>query len=368
MNNEFYQHKKSDTIKWVITFVSIILLTAAVIGLRAYIAGVVDTKSSDVTDVGNEEAAVEKDDLTTVEIVNSERMLLSTTKYMREATSPGAKASSGYKVTATVLPEGADQNLIWTCSFVDPDNYWVNDLQVDAEDFVVIESENAENTVVYISAYSPFGAQIKVTATSVKNPDVSAYILVDYMQRLDSEQLLDTIAGGFFVGEPSSDGINLVTGIVYDTADNMASMYYTPVEMARLTLQWGTLEPDFLEARYSLNISSEFIEALNAQGLALETLDSYYFGIDEIPAALIINTIAGEEIIPDLDAAIVNKDKINAFNRAAASMGNKVAFTLEIEVSTFIETETFFFDFAFESNSVVIYPAAIEFDKTNIVL
>ena len=35
MRNEFYQHQKSDTVKWVITFVVLILLATTVVALCA---------------------------------------------------------------------------------------------------------------------------------------------------------------------------------------------------------------------------------------------------------------------------------------------------------------------------------------------
>ena len=40
MNNEFNQHKKSDFIKWIITFTALILLSISVIALAANAFGV----------------------------------------------------------------------------------------------------------------------------------------------------------------------------------------------------------------------------------------------------------------------------------------------------------------------------------------
>ena len=37
--NELHQHKKSDSIKWIITFVAIILLAASVVALGAQVFG-----------------------------------------------------------------------------------------------------------------------------------------------------------------------------------------------------------------------------------------------------------------------------------------------------------------------------------------
>ena len=81
MNNEFNQHKKSDFIKWIITFTTLILLSISVIALAANVFGGVNNDTTTETeqttgDTHNDtvdplEPIEEIQSLSTMKIVNS---------------------------------------------------------------------------------------------------------------------------------------------------------------------------------------------------------------------------------------------------------------------------------------------------------
>ncbi len=373
--NELNQHKKSDSIKWIITFVALILLAISVVALGAKVFGegvdVGITTEDDANKTNPEVDSSEPDTaegLSTVQVVNSDLMMLSAMAYSAEPAEAGAKATNKIQVNATVLPEGSKQNLNWEISFVDPYNEWAEGLQVEASDFVYIESGNTENTVIYVGAYSAFGAQVKLTATSTVNPDVSAYIIVDYTERLGTEQYLEVGSSAWFTDFGGSADDNYVTGIIYDTNDNMMDMYCQAVELAEIETTYGTIELPFQSVEYYLTISDEFLALLQAKHLSAKNSDYTYLGNGEFNAALIINTICGENLIPYDEDDTVDVDKIIAFNEAAYELGDSLAFTIHAQIVTDIEVQTYNFNYFFDADQLHYYPTSIEFNVTNIVL
>lgn len=365
MNNEFNQHKKSDFIKWIITFTALILLSISVIALAANVFGGVNNDTTTETEQTTEnDQPTTAEGMNTVKVVNSDLMMLSAMAYSSEPTVAGAKATTGVKVTATVLPEGTNQKLNWEITYVDPNNEWAEGVQADATDFVYIESENENNTVIYVKAYSAFGAQIKITATSEANPEVSAYILVDYAARLDSEQYLEMGGEGFITYLDSSDCISYAGGINHDMGD-ITDYIYAPIEFAP-SYNYGSITPSSY-AEFYVTVSPEFLAALHAEGFTNATAEAVWVGEDVITPALLINAMVGEQIISDGTAFVEVEDAI-AFNNAAASVGDSWAFTINAMVATDYESVQFDFDFHFDPDAIASYVEAIELDVQNIVL
>ena len=365
MNNEFNQHKKSDFIKWIITFTALILLSISVIALAANVFGGVNndtTTETEQTTENNQHTTAEG--MNTVKVVNSDLMMLSAMAYSSEPTVAGAKATTGVKVTATVLPAGTNQKLNWDISYVDPNNEWAEGVQADASDFVYIESENEDNTVIYVKAYSAFGAQVKITATSAVNPDVSAYILVDYAARLDAEQYLEMGGEGFITSLDSSDCISYAGGINHDGGD-ITDYIYAPIEFLP-SFNYGSITPSCY-AEFYVTLSPEFLAALQAEGFTNATGEMVWVGEDVITPAMLINAMVGEKIITDRTAC-VEVAVATAFNNAAASVGDSLAFTINAMASTDYEAAQFDFDFHFDPDAIVNYVESIEFDVQNIVL
>lgn len=371
--NELNQHKKSDSIKWIITFVALTLLLISVITLGA---NALDNDLGDPltqTEIGepkqNPVELTSEEGLTTLQVVNSDLMMLSETAYFDGPATMSNRASSGVMITATVLPLGCDQRLVWDISYDDPDNEWANMVQADAVDFVYIESGNDTNTVVYVNAYSAFGAPIKITATAVDNPNVSAYIIVDYMSRVEETQYMDVVPGGFFVDHPATSIPNYLNGIVLDGAQKMANMYGEPIELAAVEYGYGTITPEVLGVDYTLVISSEFRELLEFYGLESNFNGSHYIGNDVFTSAQLINLLAGEDIVPHNVNDTVDVSKIAAFNLAAGALGvNETAFSIMVEIETEYETKNVTFEFYFNPDNVSVYPMSIEFNMGNIIL
>lgn len=365
MNNEFNQHKKSDFIKWIITFTALILLSISVIALAANVFGGNNNDTTTETEQTTEnDQPTTAEGVNTVKVVNSDLMMLSAMAYSSEPTAAGAKATTGVKVTATVLPEGTNQALNWEITYVDPNNDWALGVQADATDFVYIESENEDNTVIYVKAYSAFGAQIKITATSAVNPDVSAYILVDYAARLDGEQYLEMGGEGFITSLDSSDCISYAGGINHDAGD-ITDNIYSAIEFLP-SFNYGSITPSCY-AEFYVTLSPEFLAALQAEGFTNATGEMVWVGEDVITPAMLINAMVGEQIITDSTACVDVADA-TAFNNAAASVGDSLAFTINAMASTDYESAQFDFDFHFDPDAIVNYVESIEFDVQNIVL
>lgn len=369
--NELNQHKKSDSIKWIITFVMLILLAVSVVALGAKVFGEgVDVEVTTNEDANSTNPDVDSNEptttegLNTVQVVNSDLMMLSATAYSASETGELKQLADGVQVIATVLPEGSKQTLNWEISFVDPNNEFAEAVQADATDFVYIESANEDNTVIYVKAYSAFGAQIKITATSTVNPDVSAYILVDYAARLDVEQYLEIGGDGFITSLDSSDCISYAGGIKHDMGD-ITDYIYAPIEFAP-SYNWGSVTPSCY-AEFYVTLSPEFLAALQAEGFTNATGEMVWVGEDVITPAMLINAMVGENIISD-GTAFVEVEDANAFNNAAASIGDALAFTINAMAATDYESGQFDFDFHFDPDEIEFYVDSIEFDTNHIIL
>ncbi len=111
-------------------------------------------------------------------------------------TSESAQASEGVTIQATVLPEYAtNKALTWSLAFANPSSAWANGKNVN--DYVKVEVNGGDSTIVTVSCLAPFGERIILTAQSVSNPEVTASCNVEFMQKVESA----TVTCGEFVIE-----------------------------------------------------------------------------------------------------------------------------------------------------------------------
>ena len=373
MSNELYQHKKSDSIKWIITFVALILLSVSVIALGASVFGNAFSSDTTLTENNNTtgddnvnpvtpEEPVSAEGLNTIQVVNSDLMTLSAMAYSGEPTMYGS--TNGVKLVAMVNPEGAyTGDYLWELSWVNPSSEFAQGKF--PYEYVQLE---VDGPVAYVSAISPFAEQIRVSVTVESNMEIAAFCIVDYTERLDAEQYLDVQTGSFFLNNPGTADDNQVAGIVYDNAERMAQMYGQSIEIAEIETTYGTIDCPIVGVEYYLTASEEFMQLLQSKGIAAKNCDYTYIGDSEFSVALIINTLVGKDIIPYYGTEAVSQSAIALFNEAIMELDGELAFTIHAQVITEIEVKNFAFDFYFDANAVTVYPTSIELNMGNIIL
>lgn len=106
-NYELYEHKKSDTVKWVLTLIAFIVVGVLIAGL---IAGWFD-KGEDSLPVQNEAATIQDGGMSvTPSAANGIRLVAAE----RTATDVSPLAETSYTITATIEPASARQNANWS--------------------------------------------------------------------------------------------------------------------------------------------------------------------------------------------------------------------------------------------------------------
>lgn len=179
MYNEFQdyelsEHKRSDKVKWVVSFLLIFVLLAGLIG-----AWIMLLKPE-------EERAEEGGAVITAGESNCIRLMsvkIAPADYAANGISP--LADTAYQLTATIMPENATNKAVdWTISFADPSGKWAVGKSVT--DYVTVTPVSDGALTANVECLKDFGEQVRVTVTSRDNTSVKANCLVDYTQKLHS--------------------------------------------------------------------------------------------------------------------------------------------------------------------------------------
>lgn len=184
---ELHAHKRSDKVKWVVSFLLIFVLLAGLIGAWVLL-------------LKPEETAPEQEDggavITEGESngISIKSMKIPAAQYGEYNISP--MADTAYQLTATITPENAtDKTVDWTIAWSvppqhsggtmgdeDPGSVWAMGKTVT--DYVTVTPTSDGALTANVECLKDFGAQVKVTVTSRDNSDVKANCLVDYTQKL----------------------------------------------------------------------------------------------------------------------------------------------------------------------------------------
>lgn len=171
--NNLQRHESRDRAKWVVTFVTIVLL---VVALSAAFVGIFSNgfenwdkfkpDENEVTD--NVGAIIENGEANGIMLTSS---VISPEDYADYGVN--ALAESAYTLTIQPVPITAVDTYTWVSS--------------DSESVSLSPSEDTKSCVV--SCNKAFSTQITITVTSNKNEDVFATSLVDYVKRITSVNL-----------------------------------------------------------------------------------------------------------------------------------------------------------------------------------
>ena len=176
MNNELQEHKKSDTVKWILTLVGFILVGMLLIGI---ILGWFEKK--EVQGVQREQAQAFQSMIVS-ESVGHNMSLAS----VRSA-EPVAQALESVTLTATVKPDNTAENtgVDWDIKWKNSSSSWANGKSVTSYVTLTPSGDSyAQSKIVTLNNLQPFGEQIVVTATARDNPEVTASCNVDYVQKI----------------------------------------------------------------------------------------------------------------------------------------------------------------------------------------
>ena len=375
MYNEFYSHKKNDTVKWIIAFTAIFLL--AVFVLAANTRGFTDLnpygwfgENEAGTDHETNPEEPKKEGMSALsasKIVNSDYMRLSAETH---AVAPTSFWDGDYvTLVATHLPDNTYAGVfVWSMEWVNPNSSFASGK--DVHDYVEMEGDENSN-VVYVSALQAFGEQIKISVYCTKNPKAVAYCLVDYGQKMVdlSGHTLSTDNDSFLPYEfINSDYPDIVNFIVPDTAENMAKMYFTNGEItyAPLFEDIYSAENEDLEYYYTVTITTEFYNILKAAGLTVSDLRSYEY--DEcMSVGEIFNSLCVGQIIPSHAGVTVDYAKINAVNDCLAQT-SYYAFTISVHVTSSYDSDVIVFYCDFADDAPVAYPVEIVINNDHVIL
>ena len=171
MSNELYEHKRSDTIKWVLTLLAFILVGVMLAGI---ILGWFDKKETE-----EEQAGVP---VYSFIVGNGEGNRMSLTSVRNSAVT-----GESVTITATVEPDNEAENtgVDWTATWKNAGSEWASGKSVS--DYVTLTpggEDYAASKSVTLENLQPFGEQIIIKATARDDPGITATCTADYVQKL----------------------------------------------------------------------------------------------------------------------------------------------------------------------------------------
>ena len=244
-NNELYEHKRSDTIKWILTLLAFILVGVMLAGI---ILGWFDKKE----EVPAEEELQTETGLPAIDDSGAE--LVSGTVYSMPKAMAFRSAAvladnqsyTAVTLNANVQPELADIGTItFSAAWVNAESEWASGK--DVSDYLTVTQTAANSKQATVQCLQPFGEQIKITvnATGLNGSSASADCTVDFMQRISKVTFKD---GDISI---SSDADSVVMDTSVFKCDEILYEYYP-----------YTVEDDF-SFRVDLNGTEEMLDVIN---------------------------------------------------------------------------------------------------------
>ena len=180
-NYELYEHKKSDTVKWVLTLIAFIVVGVLLAGL---IAGWFD-KKEELPALETEQATVADGGMSVAPVSANGIRLMAAERVSDAAVSPQAETS--YTITATIEPASARQNANWSVAWANGSSAWATGKTVT--DYVTITPTEEGSLAATLACVKPFSEQVILTVSAMGNADKTATCTVDYQQRLTVNSL-----------------------------------------------------------------------------------------------------------------------------------------------------------------------------------
>lgn len=169
-NYELYEHKRSDTVKWVLTLISFILVGVMLAGI---ILGWFEKDDAEEEQAGAPAYSFI--------VGNSEGNRMSLTSVRNSAVT-----GESVTITATVEPDNEAENtgVDWTATWKNAESVWASGKSVS--DYVTLTpggEDYAASKRVTLENLQPFAEQIVVKATARDDPGITATCTADYAQK-----------------------------------------------------------------------------------------------------------------------------------------------------------------------------------------
>ncbi len=236
--NDLNQHKKSDTVKWVVAFVLIAVLLFGV--AASLFLTLRPTEETPAPETENEVVIPEGTvtDENGNELQSGKVYALSSRMVFSAPSAKATNAPEGVTVQATVLPEEAANKLVdWNIAWVNPESTWATGKTVT--DYVTVTPNSDGSNIATVECVADFGEQIKITVSSRDNPLAKAECSVDYIKRLTNASInlfgVDLANGGTaIISSTSTATLNPVGMFEYSNYTKDLT-YSVPVSMNTMT-------------------------------------------------------------------------------------------------------------------------------------
>ena len=169
-NYELYEHKRSDTVKWVLTLIAFIVVGIMLAGI---ICGWFEKKETEEEQAGAPAYSF------IVGNGEGNRMSLMSVRN-------SAVTGESITITATVEPDNEAENtgVDWTATWKNAESVWASGKSVS--DYVTLTpggEDYAASKSVTLKNLQPFAEQIVVKATARDDPEITATCTADYAQK-----------------------------------------------------------------------------------------------------------------------------------------------------------------------------------------
>ena len=166
MNNDLNKHKKSDAIKWVVVFVSILVL------LGGMIAALIPLYSKD--------ADVKEDVKATNEIITTETVVSNGIKLSMGEAVAASDGTISKTLTATVLPDDSNNKLVdWTVSWLYTDGTFEQSNTVS--NYVTVSTASDGSNVATVTAHNAFADHPVLITVTTREGGLKATCIVKYV-------------------------------------------------------------------------------------------------------------------------------------------------------------------------------------------
>ncbi len=233
MNNyELHEHKRSDTVKWIIAFT---LIAVLLVGMFAVLFVNFGDKAPETTEPEQE--------TTTTTATNFVASPMAGQLMRLSALSAPATASSSEVLTinATLTADNSlyNENITWQTYFDDADSSWASGKSV--EDYVnVTVSEDTHS--VTVECLAPFGEPIVIKAISDDNVACSATCQLDYVKRINK-------ITNFYINTDSTNGTNYKNYMRFGITNSVTAFVEYGV---------GTISPEIAINSIDFALSTDF--------------------------------------------------------------------------------------------------------------
>lgn len=358
--NELYEHKRSDTVKWVLTLIAFIVVGVLLAGL---IAGWFD-KKEELPAVETEQSTVADGGMSVAPVSANDIRLMAAERVSDAAVSPQAETS--YTITATIEPASARQNANWSLAWANGSSAWASGKTVT--DYVTITPTEEGSLTATLACVKPFSEQVVLTVSAMGNAEKTATCTVDYQQRLTVNSLklgggtLSTTSCGFKaqvdethtmeIDYSYSEGTIPYLGTSEDDYNEFicAGIAFTDEFMAAYNKANGSGE-DLTKRMKRVNVSSEY-----AHTREVEFTDGAY---GNTVFYLLLDGYLTDEVIAAMRTAIGEIGEENVFKVGIFKTDNAIS-------SAYVECDTWY-KLGLDLNTVYMATESISVNQSGVV-